>query len=59
MSYSIEELKNNMCKWPSGDPKHDDFHFCGNDARDPDSSYCEFHTKLAYRESARPVKKAA
>jgi GcrA cell cycle regulator len=36
------------CKWPIGDPRHADFHFC---ARKQVSglSYCEFHARRAYQ----------
>jgi hypothetical protein len=34
------------CRWPHGDPKHPDFHFCGNPvAKRP---YCEHHRAMAY-----------
>ena len=34
------------CRWPYGDPRHPDFHFCGSPvARKP---YCEQHHALAY-----------
>ena len=46
---TMEELTNTTCKWPIGNPQHDDFHFCGNEARVEKSSYCEFHTNMAYR----------
>jgi GcrA cell cycle regulator len=26
---TVATIKNNMCKWPVGDPAKDDFHFCG------------------------------
>lgn len=56
---TIEDLKGNMCKWPSGDPKHDDFHFCGGKTLAPGAAYCEFHTQMAYREGAKPGDKKA
>jgi len=46
---TIEELTPSKCKWPIGDPQHDEFHFCGGSARGDDSPYCEEHTKMAYR----------
>lgn len=52
-TYQIEELKASMCKWPSGDPKHDDFSFCGKKTDDPALSYCEEHTKMAFRENTK------
>ena len=39
---TMAKLKNGMCRWPSGDPVDDDFHFCGKSS-DPDESYCDKH----------------
>jgi GcrA cell cycle regulator len=34
------------CRWPYGDPRHPDFHFCGAPVvREP---YCEQHRAMAY-----------
>jgi GcrA cell cycle regulator len=55
---TLENLKRGMCKWPIGDPKHDDFHFCGCQ-KQPEQSYCDHHTKLAYRSSSRDSQQAA
>ncbi len=30
------------CRWPEGDPKHPDFHFCGR-AKAPAGPYCPHH----------------
>ena len=38
------------CRWPIGDPKSLDFHFCGEPA-DEKQSYCAKHQAMAY---ARP-----
>ncbi|MCK5932295.1 MAG: GcrA cell cycle regulator [Fulvimarina manganoxydans] len=45
---SLVQLTERTCKWPVGDPLHDDFHFCGNTAPDA-SPYCSFHAKLAFQ----------
>ncbi|MEN3794509.1 GcrA family cell cycle regulator [Fulvimarina sp. MAC3] len=45
---TLVQLTERTCKWPVGDPMHDDFHFCGNSSRDS-SPYCEFHAKLAFQ----------
>ncbi|MCK5384275.1 MAG: gcrA cell cycle regulator family protein [Alphaproteobacteria bacterium] len=50
--YSLMDLKPRMCRWPCGDPKHEDFGFCG-DAAMPGLPYCEKHAKLAYQASTR------
>ena len=47
----LVQLTESTCKWPKGDPMHDDFSFCGNEA--PDSNpYCGYHSKLAYQPAA-------
>ena len=45
---SILTLKENMCRWPIGDPGEDDFHFCGRSS-DQGTPYCEFHSRVAYQ----------
>lgn len=42
---SLLDLKNNQCRWPIGDPKNQDFGFCGAKAS---GSYCAEHKSLAY-----------
>lgn len=36
------------CRWPIGDPREADFHFCGG-PRVPGMPYCEGHCKRAYQ----------
>lgn len=36
------------CKWPIGDPKTSDFHFCSEPA-DPGRPYCSSHCAQAYQ----------
>ena len=50
--YSLMDLKPRMCRWPYGDPKHEDFGFCGDSAM-PGLPYCEKHAKMAYQASTR------
>jgi GcrA cell cycle regulator len=45
---TILALTERMCKWPVGDPKHQDFHFCGKNAL-PGMPYCAEHAALAYQ----------
>lgn len=47
---SLLELSERTCKWPVGDPLHDDFHFCGNESGDG-TPYCKGHAQLAYQQS--------
>jgi GcrA cell cycle regulator len=49
---TILSLTERMCKWPHGDPKHADFHFCGKSALQG-LPYCAEHAALAYQ----PAKK--
>jgi GcrA cell cycle regulator len=37
-----------MCRWPIGDPKDRDFHFCGHTPK-AGSRYCEAHTQRAHQ----------
>jgi GcrA cell cycle regulator len=45
---TVATLKNNMCKWPVGDPARDDFHFCGQGAP-TGKSYCAYHARVAFQ----------
>jgi GcrA cell cycle regulator len=45
---TIVTLMENNCKWPIGDPQHDDFHFCGRD-KITGLPYCEFHAQRAFQ----------
>jgi GcrA cell cycle regulator len=49
---SMVNLKDRMCRWPSGDPKDADFHFCGCEIV-PGLPYCEDHAKAAYQTPSR------
>ncbi|MEM8936338.1 MAG: GcrA family cell cycle regulator [Pseudomonadota bacterium] len=55
---TVSTIKNNMCKWPIGDPSRDDFHFCGQPTL-AGKSYCAYHAHLAFqppqRRSERPA----
>lgn len=44
---SLMDLKLNSCRWPMGDPKDEDFHFCGADTV-TGKPYCSEHCKIAY-----------
>jgi GcrA cell cycle regulator len=45
---SLLTLTDAMCKWPTGDPATEDFHFCGHRVREG-SPYCEYHSRIAYQ----------
>lgn len=44
----IMELREAMCKWPLGDPMHQDFVYCGADC-DFGTPYCTHHSRVAYQ----------
>ena len=49
---SLEELTDKHCKWPLGDPRTREFHFCGT-ARMEGMSYCDYHCAVAYQVPTR------
>lgn len=46
------DLKERMCRWPSGDPQDETFSFCGCDSV-PGLPYCPEHARLAYQVATR------
>lgn len=44
---TVQTLTANCCRWPVGDPKHTDFHFCGRE-KVPGLPYCTSHAKRAF-----------
>lgn len=51
---TVNDLTHDSCRWPIGDPKDADFHFCGKKAV-ADRPYCAEHCELAYV-STKPVR---
>jgi len=49
---TVSTIKNNMCKWPVGDPAKDDFHFCGQPTLSG-KSYCAYHAHMAFQPPQR------
>ena len=49
---TVANIKNNMCKWPIGDPATDDFHFCGQSTLSG-KSYCAYHAHMAFQPPQR------
>lgn len=43
----LTEWDRNKCCWPIGDPKSDNFHFCG-DKPEEGRPYCHHHCTIAY-----------
>lgn len=44
----IATLTSTSCKWPHGDPKSNDFHFCGHDVV-LGRVYCLYHCRISYQ----------
>ena len=55
---ALLDLTERMCKWPIGDPREDDFTFCGLAIR-PGTPYCPEHAAMAYQTSSRNRNAAA
>jgi GcrA cell cycle regulator len=45
-------LQTCMCRWPIGDPRDGNFHFCGH-SKTGNSSYCAAHARMAFRPADR------
>ena len=43
----LVDLDSHTCRWPLGDPREDDFCFCGKKVR-MGQTYCDEHSQLAY-----------
>ena len=54
---TILHLNDKTCKWPIGDPMHNDFCFCGHGPRDG-SPYCEYHARIAYQPPQNRMRRA-
>ncbi len=44
----LTELREGTCRWPLGDPKDENFRFCGCDSV-VGMPYCEHHARMAYQ----------
>jgi GcrA cell cycle regulator len=42
-------LKASECRWPIGDPRDRDFHFCCQPRAGVNSAYCAMHKRIAHR----------
>lgn len=55
---ALDDLTNDTCRWPIGDPLADNFHFCGAQADlAAGRSYCAAHHRLAYQPSMAGLKR--
>lgn len=48
----LVELDSHTCRWPVGDPREDDFGFCGKKVR-TGQTYCDEHAAMAYVKAIR------
>lgn len=55
LGIKLRDLENDMCRWPSGDPKDKDFVFCGC-KRVEGLPYCPEHCKAAFQVQTRSRK---
>ena len=44
---AAQDWSRDKCRWPIGDPRAHDFHFCG-DPIEPGRPYCSAHCAMAY-----------
>jgi GcrA cell cycle regulator len=55
---TVDTLERNDCRWPIGDPREADFHFCG-ELKLAGRPYCERHWNIAFQpprpRSAPPI----
>jgi hypothetical protein len=47
---TLVELEHRDCRWPIGEPRHPDFHFCGAPQMEG-RPYCEHHWAMAFQPS--------
>ena len=43
----LVDLDSHTCRWPIGDPRDEDFCFCGKKVR-TGQTYCDEHSQMAY-----------
>ena len=56
--FTLTDLSAATCRWPIGDPKHEDFRFCGKPVA-ASKPYCGEHCSVAYVGSGKSSKDAA
>ncbi|MBQ9272027.1 MAG: global cell cycle regulator GcrA-like protein [Alphaproteobacteria bacterium] len=47
VNIKLIDLDSHTCRWPIGDPRDDDFCFCGKKVR-TGQTYCDEHAQMAY-----------
>lgn len=48
----LVDLDSHTCRWPIGDPRDEDFCFCGKKVR-TGQTYCDEHSQMAYVKATR------
>ncbi len=56
--FTMADLTAQTCRWPSGDPKHADFQFCGRKA-EQGKPYCPHHCSIGYVANKPKIKAVA
>jgi GcrA cell cycle regulator len=46
---TVQTLTGRTCRWPEGDPKTPEFHFCGRRKTQVEVPYCDHHRAIAFR----------
>jgi len=46
-TFTLADMSSRSCRWPSGDPQHADFRFCGHTVKEG-KPYCAEHCDIAY-----------
>ena len=46
---TVQSLTLLTCRWPEGDPRRSEFHFCGRTKERADIPYCDHHDAIAHR----------
>jgi GcrA cell cycle regulator len=49
---TLDQLEDHHCRWPMGDPRKSDFHFCAKE-KVPGLPYCGHHARRAYQTPAQ------
>jgi GcrA cell cycle regulator len=52
---SLLELNERSCRWPIGDPTHENFGYCGD--RRVRGAYCDVHAEIAYLPGSSAIRR--
>ena len=54
LNIPLVKLDNHTCRWPLGDPRDEDFCFCGKKIK-TGQTYCEEHSAIAYVRTTKKI----